>query len=55
VRRTPIRISDEHTEEVASGKVDMSNLQAQRVMAISGLLVGLGVMLTIPLYFGFSR
>ena len=32
----------------------MSNLQAQRVMGISGLLVGLGVMLTIPLYFVYS-
>jgi hypothetical protein len=29
----------------------MNNLQAQRVMGISGLMVGLGVMLTIPLYF----
>jgi hypothetical protein len=32
----------------------MNNLQAQRVMGASGLLVGIGVMLTIPLYFVYS-
>ena len=28
----------------------MTNLQAQRVMGLSGLLMGLAVLLTIPLY-----
>jgi hypothetical protein len=32
----------------------MTNLQAQRVMGLSGLLMGLAVLLTIPLYFIYS-
>jgi hypothetical protein len=32
----------------------MANLQAQRVMGISGLLMGLAVLLTIPLYFIYT-
>ena len=32
----------------------MNNLQAERVMGVSGVVVGLGVMLTIPLYFVYA-
>ena len=38
-------------KKLVEGDVAMNNLQAQRVMGIFGLMVGLGVMLTIPLYF----